>query len=202
VKALTVGDGADITAAEMKVEQLLSLAGSAKLAAAAGTTIEIGPKVRIEMRAVGGKVPFLNLSVLGDDYDGVPAVIVVDMTDAGLTKTIGFEHLLIAGTTFGNCPDWRRRAAFHQMDDGLALTCKNTKGSAPRAKHGEEIGLYVRGKRGSSFAGWLVLIGVAVALLTAVASAFTIRGAYKIMFLDGKNNRIEAVDRQYDLSDG
>jgi hypothetical protein len=85
------------------------MSGNSSLRAAVGRSIVLVHEVIvIELSAEASQLPFLDLGLIGDDYETVPASLKVNPPDSLSREELrAYSHEVISGTTLSNCEDWQ-----------------------------------------------------------------------------------------------
>jgi hypothetical protein len=142
---------ATITAENLTVNISLEMQGSGSLAAISGTSITITKDVKMNFRAKGDKLPFLDLGQIGETYDIVPAELIVDVDAESFKETnlSELKHKLVAGHTLSNCELWAAQA---RLSDRIHfnLTCMNGNAMSVRLLDEGERALFLVGVERSS----------------------------------------------------
>jgi hypothetical protein len=106
-----VSPSAEIAAEGLTITGRLSMNGNAILKALGSHHIEIPTdRVNIRLSSSGKDLPTLDLGLIGDRHTRVPKTLIVDApTGLSAEEVSKFSHVIISGTTLGNCEAWQSR---------------------------------------------------------------------------------------------
>jgi hypothetical protein len=158
---------------ELVVTKSLDLGDNSSLAAVGDAKIVLNAQTELRFEATTevARLPKLDLGLIGEDYDVVPEVFNVDVSeiDFGVANLAGLEHPLVRGRTLANCEKWQEAIKFVGSENKLATVCKYDESGGAKALANERTRtLYVVQAGGPGGGGGGVSLGVIIGIVVAV----------------------------------
>jgi hypothetical protein len=110
VETLFIANSSHIQASSMTIATYLELFDNSELSATSNGTITLGESValRFSARTEVTALPKLDLGIIGDSYDTLPAELVVSLGEVKIENTVldTLKVPLVQGRTLANCDKW------------------------------------------------------------------------------------------------